>query len=119
MSDERVFSPVQLQEKNIEPSRDNQPFLNRNFQLGNIPKQSFSRFAYQAKRAIQFANFPYSEGGFLTEQYAEEKLKEAEMLLVISGSVDSNVRKSNNTYQTNQKQELTQKGPLSGMFGKR
>ena len=119
MTDERVFNPVQLQEKNIEPSRENQPFLNRNFQLGNIPAKSFSRFAYQAKRAIQFANFPFEHGGFLTEQYGEEKLKESEMILVMSGSVDSNVRQSNNTYQTHQKQELTQKGALSGMFAKK
>lgn len=117
--DNRVFNPVQLQEKNIEPSRRNQQGLNRNFQLGNIPKNSFKSFSYQAKRSVEFGNFPHDFGGFLTQKYAEEKLKTNELLMVMSGSIEGFVRVNNNTFQTNQKLEQTQKGALSGMFSKK
>jgi dTDP-4-dehydrorhamnose 3,5-epimerase-like enzyme len=119
MEENRIFNGVQLQEKNIEPSRDNQGFLSRNFQLGNIQEKTFIKLGYQTQRAIEFQNFPYSYGGFLTERYAQEKLHTSEALLVVSGSIKGFVRESNNTAQQIQKLEQTNKGALSSMFGKK
>jgi hypothetical protein len=119
MSEDRgVFNQVQLQEKNIEPSTKNQDFLNRNFQLGNIQSNTFVRLAYQLKRAIEFDNFPINYGGFLTKQYALEKHKMNEGLLVMSGSIKGFVRESNNTVRSDQKLEQSSKNAFSGMFAK-
>lgn len=115
----QVFSGVQLQEKNIEPEFRNQEFLNRNFQLGNIPKGSFKVFAYRMQRGLDFKSFPKDHGGFLSKGYGEELIKKNEALLVLSGSVGGFVRDINQTNKIDSKQEQTSRGAMSSMFSKK
>jgi len=119
MSEEqRVFNGVQLQEKNIEPSSENQPWLNRNFQLGNVEARDFKMMAHRMQRGIDFGSFPHDQGGFLSEHYGLELIKKNEALLVMTGSIKGFVRDINQTQKTDQKLEQRSRGMLSGMFGK-
>lgn len=115
----RAFNSVQLFEKNIEPDKQNQSFLNRNFQLGRVEPKELNMFSYRMQRGIDFLNFPNEHGGFLTRKYGEELIKKNEALLVLSGSIRGFVREINQSSLNNSKIQQETRGMLSDLFQKK
>lgn len=109
---------IQLKEKSIEPETRNNKLLTRNLQLGNItPKESMFH-EHSAIKAMEMIEFPYNEGGWLSEEIGLRNLKKLEMVFVITGSRNMDVRRINQTSISDSTVKDTSKKPFfSGLFG--
>jgi len=113
-----IWSQLQLENQKINPAnkQNNDDYLNRNLQLGNLDRGTFEELRLKSDRALIFLNTSnplYLNNGYRT-------LKKNEYVNVLSGSKAGFVRTSLNT-QT-QRQEMkdeTKRGFSFGLFGKK
>ena len=116
MDDQQLaaYSSVQLFEKQIEPDRNLTIRLNRNFQLGNIPKQEMKFYFHKVERTIDLLNYPPERNGWMYERFAVREIEKLDTVFVMSGSSDGFTRTINNT-RTNV-QRLKDESPKKSMF---
>lgn len=92
-----VEAEVELKDKLVEPDLLNFKKQSRNFQLGYITRKDLVSINQKSHLALVLHDFPYSEGGWLLQQYGEKELKELDMMFVMSNSVNGFGRLSINT----------------------
>jgi predicted phosphohydrolase len=110
---ERVYSHLQIQQKQIDPNNQIFKEINRNLQLGQIDKKEYKELKIAAEKLLILNKYP----SILMQKEAREIMEMLNTRLVLSGSVEGFVRKQINT-QTNI-QKVTQEnkgGVLRGIF---
>jgi|SRR6056297_754338 len=109
-----IWSQIQLENQKINPAnkKNNESYINRNLQLGNLDKATFQVLQLRADKALLFAD-TQSE---IYKRYAQRTLSRNEYTNILSGSKYGFVRTSINT--TTQRQELKDESPtgLRGLF---
>ena len=113
----QIWSQIQLENQKINPAnqKQNELYLNRNLQLGNLDKPTFKDLQIKSDKALVFAD----TNNQLYKRYAQRTLNKNEYTNVLSGSKYGFVRTSLNT--TIQRQELKDESPrgLSGLFSRK
>ena len=113
----QIWSQIQLENQKINPAnqKQNELYLNRNLQLGNLDKPTFKDLQIKSDKALVFAD----TNNQLYKRYAQRTLNKNEYTNVLSGSKYGFVRTSLNT--TTQRQELKDESPrgLSGLFSRK
>lgn len=111
----RVYSHLDIQSKIIEPDKDIFQHINRNFQLGFIDRRDFLQLSFLLERSLIMMQYPSP----LMQRQALENLQLINSKLVLSGSIDGNVRTGINTHTNINKMTQENKGGvLSGVFRK-
>ena len=113
----QIWSQIQLENQKVNPAnqKQNELYLNRNLQLGNLDKPTFKDLQIKSDKALVFAD----TNNQLYKRYAQRTLNKNEYTNVLSGSKYGFVRTSLNT--TIQRQELKDESPrgLSGLFSRK
>jgi len=112
---ERVYSHLQIQQKQIDPSNKIFQDINRNLQLGNIDKKEYMELKIMVERLLIMNKYSSP----LMQREAREIMEVLNTRLVLSGSVRGFVRQMINTHTNVNKVTLeTKGGVLSGVFKK-
>jgi hypothetical protein len=112
---ERVYSHLQIQQKQIDPSNKILEEINRNLQLGNIDGREYEHKKIILDTLLIMKNHPSP----LMRKEALFFLQKINTDLVLSGSKDGFVRKEINTHTNiNKVTQETKGGALSGIFKK-
>jgi hypothetical protein len=112
---ERVYSHLQIQQKQIDPSNKIFQDINRNLQLGNIDKNEYRELKIAVERLLIMNKYTSP----LMQKEARELMEMLNTRLVLSGSVKGFVRTMINTHTNiNKVTQETKGGALSGIFKK-
>ena len=110
---ERVYSHLQIQQKQIDPASTIFKKLSRNFQLGNIERKEYEHMKIVIEKILIMLKYPSP----LMQKEAQELLEMVDTRLVLSGSKEGFVRKEINTHTNiNKVTQENKGGVLSGVF---
>jgi hypothetical protein len=115
-NEQPVFEQVQILERNIEPSKQNEPLLNRNIQLGKIDKKEFAIIGQRLSKAMELRFFPEAHGCGIPNKHGLEEFKKLEAIMTLSGSKDGFVRTINQTSINKTDIKQNQGGILGKLF---
>lgn len=89
-----VGTPLQLQDKQIEPSESiSGSDINRNLQLGNIGSRTYLDMLDTNSRAEIYDTVPMEYGGYLLGRFSEKQRKQNDFGVVLSVSIEGFGRK--------------------------
>jgi hypothetical protein len=113
MEADRVYSHLQIQQKQIDPATNIFVKLSRNFQLGNIDRKEYEHIKMDMETSLTMHDHPSP----LMKKEAQRRFEMIDSRLVLSGSKEGFVRKEINTHTNiNKVTQETKGGVFNGVF---